>query len=308
MGSPAVTETAEPLRDDSAGRRALQPREPRPARRGRATGRAGPVAYALLALALVVSAFPFYWSFVVASNDSSVMNQVPPAVLPGGDFLENARMVFDRVPFHRSIVNSFIVSGVSTVSVVFFSTLAGFAFAKIRFRGREVLFLVVLATMLLPVQLGIIPLYMLMAEIGWLNSLRAVIVPGMVTAFGVFWMRQFVSGAVHDELLDAGRSDGCSTIRLFWHVVAPAVRPAAAVLALLTFMQTWNEFLWALVALREPEVHTVQIAMRQLNDAYYQDYGMVMAATIIGTIPVVALIAMFGRRVIGNLMEGAVKG
>lgn len=278
---------------------------PRP--RGKRT-QAGPLAYALLTLALVVSAFPFYWSFVVASNDTSVMNQVPPAFVPGPNFLENLRSVFDRIPFHRSIINSFIVSGVSTVSVVFFCTLAGFAFAKIRFRGREVLFLLVLATMLVPVQLGIIPLYMFMAEIGWLNQLRAVIVPSMVTAFGVFWMRQFISGAIPNELLEAGRADGCTTFRLFWHVVAPSVRPAAAVLALLTFMQTWNEFLWALVALREPDVHTVQIAMRQLNDAYYQDYGMVMAATIIGTVPVVILIAIFGRRVIGSLMEGSVKG
>jgi cellobiose transport system permease protein len=149
---------------------------------------------------------------------------------------------------------------------------------------------------------------MIMARLGWLNQLQAVIVPGMVTAFGVFWMRQYVKGAMPDELLDAGRVDGCSTFRLFRHVVLPAVRPAALVLALFTFMQSWNDFFWPLVVLRDPTKQTVQIALQQLNDAYYQDYGMVMAGTALAVLPVIAVFLLLGRHIIGGLMEGALKG
>ncbi len=271
-------------------------------------GKAGRGSYLTLASAVLLSIFPLYWMFVVASNDSSALNRIPPVVVPGPNFIEHSRDVFDSIPFVRAIANSFIVSGAITVSVVFFSTLAGFAFAKLRFKGRGALFLIVIATMMVPVQLGIIPQYMIMARLGWLNQLQAVIVPGMVTAFGVFWMRQYVKGAVPDELLDAGRVDGCSTFRLFLHVVVPAVRPAALVLALFTFMQSWNDFFWPLVVLRDPTKQTVQIALQQLNDAYYQDYGMVMAGTALAVLPVIAVFLMLGRHIIGGLMEGALKG
>ena len=128
--------------------------------------------------------------------------------------------------------------------MVLFSTLAGFAFAKLRFRGRNALLLVIVATMAIPVQLGLIPLYILMVKLGWVGELQAVIVPFLVTGFGVFMMRQYAAQAVSDELIEAARVDGCNTLRIYWNVVLPAVRPAAAVLGLFTFMQTWNDFLW----------------------------------------------------------------
>jgi cellobiose transport system permease protein len=201
-----------------------------------------------------------------------------------------------------------IVAGTITVSVVFFSALAGFAFAKLKFRGRGVLFTIIIATMMVPVQLGIIPQYMIMAELGWIDRLQAVILPGMVTAFGVFWMRQYISSAIPRDLLDAGRVDGCSTFGLFRYIVVPAVRPAAAVLGLFTFMQAWNEFLWPLIVLRDPTRFTVQVALQQLNDAYYQDYGMIMAGTTIAVLPILVMFAVLGRQIIGGLMEGALKG
>jgi cellobiose transport system permease protein len=285
-----------------------------PARRGVAllavgrTGRSGPLVYGLLALTALVSLFPLYWMFVVASNDSSAISRMPPAVVPGPNFLRNAGGVFEGTPFLRALGNSFIVAGTVTVSVVFFSSLAGFAFAKLPFRGRGALFVLVVGTMMVPVQLGIIPQFMIVSRLGWVNTLQAVIVPGMVTAFGVFWMRQYIIAAVPDELLDAGRSDGCSTFRLFWHIVLPAIRPAAAVLGLFTFMQAWNDFLWPLIVLRDPSVFTVQIALQQLNDAYYQNYSLVMAGTFLGTLPVLALFVVMGRQIISGIMEGAVKG
>jgi cellobiose transport system permease protein len=190
--------------------------------------------------------------------------------------------------------------------VVFFSTLAGFAFAKLRFRGRGALLLVIIGTMMVPTQLGLIPLYMLMVELGWQGTLQAVTVPFLVSGFGVFMMRQYASQAVADELIEAARVDGCSTFRIYWSVVLPALRPAAAVLALLTFMQTWNEFLWAFVVL-DSDTPTVQMSLRLLATAYYTDYSQVFAGTAIATVPLLLVFLVFGRQIIGGVMEGAVK-
>lgn len=286
------------------------------AARGRGGGRRrlrraddpGPFTYLVLAAVVVASVLPFYWMFVVASNDTSAMSQLPPRLVPGPNFVENARKVFVEIPFVQSLVNSFVVAGSITASVLFFTTLAGFAFAKLRFRGRGALFVGVVATMMVPIQLGIIPLYMIVARLGWANELKAVVVPMMVTAFGVFWMRQYIDEAVPDELLDAATVDGASTFQQFWRVVVPVVRPAMGVLGLLTFMQAWNDFFWPLVVLSTPEKHTVQIALQGLNSAYYQDYGMVMAGTFMGQLPVIAMFVLFGRHVMGGIMAGAIKG
>jgi cellobiose transport system permease protein len=297
--------------------RAAAPPVARALRRRRATagrrqdgpwiGRAGPLAYVFLGAVVAVSLFPLYWMFVVASNSNAVMAQLPPRVTPGPNLLANAERVLAALPFARALLNSFVVAGTVTASVLFFSTLAGFAFAKLRFRGREALFAFVLVTMMVPQQLGLIPLYMLMARFGWVNQLRAAIVPMMVTAFGVFWMRQYISGALHDELLEAGRVDGCSTFGLFRHIVVPAVRPAAGVLGLITFATAWNDFLWPLVVLQGQEKHTVQIALQQLNNAYIQDYSLVMAGTLMAIAPLLAMFLLFSRQMVSGVMEGSVK-
>jgi cellobiose transport system permease protein len=192
------------------------------------------------------------------------------------------------------------------VSVVFFSSLAGFAFAKLRFRGRSALLLIIVATMMVPVQMGIIPLYMIMVKIHWTGQLQAVIVPFLVTGFGVFMMRQYAEQAIPDELIEAARVDGASTFRIFWSVVFPALRPAAAVLALFQFMQTWNEFMWNFAVLT-PDNPTVQYALAMLNGAHYTDYTLVFAGTAVATVPLLIVFIVFGRQIIGGIMEGAVK-
>jgi cellobiose transport system permease protein len=284
-------------------------RRPGPARRSgglRRLRRAGPLTYALLLAVLVGSAFPVYWSFVVSAGTMADIARNPPPLIPGGHLAANIRRVFDTVAFHQALLNSLVVAGTITVSVLLFCSLAGFAFAKLRFRGRNALLLAVVGTMMVPTQLGIIPLYMLMADLGWANHLQAVIVPGMVTAFGVFWMRQFIVEAVPTELLEAARVDGASTLRLYWHVVLPAIRPAAAVLGLLTFMQAWNEFFWPLVVLT-PDNPTVQVALSVLASGYFTDYSLVLTGAALATVPVLAVFALLGRQIIGGIMEGAVK-
>lgn len=270
--------------------------------------RTSPLTYVALVMAVAFSAFPIYWMFTVATRTNDAINDLPPSLTPGGNLPSNAERVFsnDHAAFVYGLANSIVVSTAVTVSVVFFSSLAGFAFAKLRFRGRGALLMLIIGTMMVPVQLGLIPLYMLMVRFGWNGELKSVIVPFLVTGFGVFMMRQYAGEAVSDELIEAARVDGCSTIRVFWSVVFPAVRPAAAVLGLLTFMQTWNEFLVPFTLLNQ-DTPTVQLSLSLLATAYYTDYSQVFAATAIATLPLLAVFILFGRQIIGGIMEGAVK-
>ena len=278
---------------------------------GRRFRSAGPLTYVFLALVAAGSAFPLYWSLVVASHDNSAISAYPPVLTPGHMLWHNVRRVFDsgevNIDFWAALANSAIVSGAIAASVVFFSALAGFAFAKLRFRGRKALLLTVVGTMLVPVQLGVIPLYIEMVKFGWANHLHAVIAPNLASAFGVFLMRQYIVGAVPDELIDAARVDGCHTARVFWHVVLPAVRPAAAVLGLLTFMMAWNDFFWPLIVLT-PQNPTVQVAISTLQSGYVQDYALVLAGTFVSILPLLFVFLVLGRHIISGIMRGAVKG
>ena len=281
-------------------------------RRSRLRRRGGALTYVFLLLLVVFSAFPLYWSFVVASHDNSALGAYPPVLTPGGNFRDNVDRLFNagivNVDFATALLNSAIVAAVVTASVVFFSALAGFAFAKLDFRGRKLLLVVVIATMVVPVQLGVIPLYIQMNEFGWINRLEAVIAPFLVSAFGVFLMRQYIAGAVPNELIDASRVDGCHTLRVFWHVVLPAVRPVAAVLGLLTFMNTWNDFFWPLIVL-SPQNPTVQVAVSTLaGAAYVPDFALILTGTFISILPLLVVFLVLGRQIIGGIMKGAVKG
>ncbi|MBE3015568.1 carbohydrate ABC transporter permease [Microbispora sp. NEAU-D428] len=269
--------------------------------------RGHPLTYLTLVAVAFFSAFPVYWSVIVASHDNAALAEVPPPLLPGGNFFANVQRVFDTAPFALALLNSFVVAGTITVSVMFFSTLAGFAFAKLRFRGRNVLLLMTVVTMMVPTQLGIIPLYMLMIKLEWTGTMYAVIVPALVNAFGVFFMTQYLSRALPTELLEAGRIDGCGTARLFWHVVLPAARPAAAVLGMLTFMTAWNDYFWPLVVLT-PDNPTVQVALSQLASGYVRDFTLGLTGTAVATLPLVLIFVLLGKQIIGGIMQGAVKG
>jgi cellobiose transport system permease protein len=289
-------------------------RDRRHARRrplSRRLGAPGPLTYLFLIVVAAVSAFPLYWSLVVASHDNSAVSAYPPVLTPCHELFHNLGRLFNsgevNVNFWTALVNSTIVASVVTVAVVFFSALAGFAFAKLRFRGRRILLVAVIATMLVPVQLGVIPLYIEMIHFGWANHLQAVIAPNLATAFGVFLMRQYIVGSVPDELIDAARVDGCYTFGVFWHVILPAVRPVAAVLALLTFMTTWNDFFWPLVVLG-PRNPTVQVAVSTLASGYVEDYALVLTGTFVSILPLLVVFLVLGRHIISGIMRGAVKG
>jgi len=262
----------------------------------------------LLGILTVISVFPLYWSLVSASGDNASINSMPPTLVPGSHLFDNIARVFENTEMQLALMNSFIVAGTVTISVVFTSTLAGFAFAKLQFRGRTKLLALVVATMIVPPQLGIIPLYIMMANwLGWANQLQALIVPALASAFGVFFMRQYLVTALPVELLEAGRVDGCSTLRLYWNIVLPVARPASAVLGLLTFMATWNDFYWPLVVMT-PQNPTVQVALSTLKGGYIQDYSLVLAGAVLSGLPVLAVFALMGRQILDGIVAGAVKG
>ena len=214
--------------------------------------------------------------------------------------------VFNTVDFWAALGNSLVVSSVITLSVVSFSTLAGYAFAKLRFRGREGLLVFVIATLAVPTQLGIIPLFMMMKEFGWTGSLGAIMIPTLVTAFGVFFMRQYLVDNIPDELIEAARVDGASMIGTFWHVGVPAARPAMAILSLFTFMTAWTDYLWPMLV--APQNPTLQVALSQLQSARYVDYTIVMAGALMATIPLLVLFVVAGKQLVSGIMAGAVKG
>ena len=267
--------------------------------------RPGFLTYGILIALLAGGAYPLWWSFVVGSSPTSVLSQDWPPLLPGGQFWKNVVEVFDTIPFWQALLNSVIVSGVITISVVTFSTLAGFAFAKLRFRGSNALMVFVVATMAIPTQLGIIPLFILMRQFGWTGTVGAIIIPTLVTAFGVFFMRQYLVNVVPDELIDAARVDGANTLSTFWHVAVPAARPAMAILALFTFMMAWTDFLWPMIV--APQNPTLQVALSQLQSARYVDFSVVLAGAVLATLPLMIRYPSAGRERISGLMAGAVE-
>lgn len=268
--------------------------------------RPGFLSYGLLAAVLLGSAYPLWWSVVVASGTNATRALTLP-LIPGGNFFANAARVFDAIPFWTALGNSLLVSGVITASVVTFSTLAGYAFAKLRFRGRDGLMIFVIATMAIPTQLGIIPLFIVMRQLGWTGELGAVIVPTLVTAFGVFFMRQYLVDVIPDELIEAARVDGANQLRTFLTVAVPAARPAMAILALFTFMMAWTDYLWPLIVL-SPTNPTLQTALGQLQSGYYVNYSIVLAGAVLSTIPLLILFIAAGKHLISGIMQGAVKG
>ncbi|WP_159621053.1 carbohydrate ABC transporter permease [Ruania rhizosphaerae] len=271
--------------------------------------RPGWVVYGLLVTVLVASAFPFYWSFLIGSGDASSVNSPDLSWIPGGNFLANAASVVDNpaVNFWVGLRNSVIVSTTVSASVVFLSTLAGYAFAKLRFRGSKTLLVFTIATMAIPTQLGVVPLYIAMVELGWTGELGAVIVPAMTSAFGVFWMTQYLRQSLPDELIEAARVDGASMFRTFRHVGAPAARPAAAMLALFTFITTWTNFFWPFIVLDRNDP-TLPVALSLLQANYFVDYSIVLAGALLSTIPLIALFVVGGRQLVSGIMAGAVKG
>jgi cellobiose transport system permease protein len=306
MSSVAVTAQTAGKR---AARKAAQRRDRSKATRS-AQRRAGKVTYVLLGIALLISVFPLYFTLLLGSSDpvEIAQNAVPQWLPDASLFTQFAEVInADSINFWKALTNSVIVAVVVSLSVVLFSTLAGYAFAKLRFRGRGPLLVFVIATMAVPTQLGVIPLYILMSDLDWIGKLQAVIVPGLVAAFGVFWMTQYLSEALPYELIEAARVDGASMIRTFWSIALPAARPAAAMLGLFTFVQQWTNYFWPSIVLNQNNP-TLPLVVKSLQANYFVDYSLVMGGIFLVTLPLLVIFAFVGRQLVAGIMAGAVKG
>ncbi len=265
--------------------------------------------YAILSFVLVTAVGPFYWTFLIASGDRTSVYDRNLSWIPQGNFMHNVGQVLNNsaVPFWKALGNSLLSSGAISISTILFSMLAGFAFARLRFKGNKTLLVAVVATMAIPSQLGVVPLYILMSRYGWTGNLSAIIIPGLVSAFGVFWMTQYLTQALPSELIEAARVDGCNMIRTFWHVAVPVARPAAFMLGLFTFVGSWNNFFWPFIVLGNQNP-TLPVALSLLQAEKNVDWSIVMTGVLLATIPLLLLFIVTGKQLVVGIMQGAVKG
>lgn len=278
---------------------------------GGANRRPGWLTYAFLTVVLLIAIYPLYYAFLVGSSTKEEVARHPiPSLIPQGNLLKNIHSVITSdIGFWSALTNSIVIAVVTSLSVVLFATLAGYSFAKLRFRGRGPLLVFVIGTTAIPTQLGVVPLFLVMKQLHLIGTLPAVILPGLVTAFGVFWMTQYLESALPYELIEAARVDGASMFRTFWSIALPAARPAATMLGLFTFVASWTNYFWPLIVLGAvPGKTTLPVALKMLQASYYADYSQVMAGVITSVIPLLLLFIVAGRQLVTGIMAGAVKG
>ncbi|SET24520.1 carbohydrate ABC transporter membrane protein 2, CUT1 family [Oceanobacillus limi] len=263
--------------------------------------------YTFLIIASFISIFPFYWMFVMATRPSAAYNSIPPTMTPGDRLVENFLAVLDKIPFFGAMWNTLVLCAVVTLVVLFISSLAGFAFAKFKFPGKNILFISILLTMIIPPQLGLIPQYYLVAKFGLLDTLFGAMIIFFLNPLGIFLMRQYIGQSVSDELVEAAKLDGCSNFRIFRSIVLPIILPAFATLGIIVFTATWGEFLWQFTVLRDPESYTIQVALSSLNTTNNVDFGMMLSGVFWATIPLVVVFLMFNKLFISSITEGSIK-
>ncbi|MEV7780189.1 carbohydrate ABC transporter permease [Kitasatospora sp. NPDC088351] len=255
-----------------------------------------------------LSVGPFYWLVVSATQKDGDIFDWPPRLLPGGSLGDNLDHLQAKIGLLRVVGNSLLVAGLQTAGALVVALLAGYAFAKFRFRGRTVLFALLLSTLVVPEQVMLVPLFKMMMSFGLLDSYQAMVLPGLCVPFAIFLMRQALSG-MPDELLDAARVDGAGEFRVLWSVVVPVMRPVLAALSIFLFLGSWNQFVWPLIALRSPEMHTLPVALATLHgNESNTDYGAILAGTALSTLPMMVLFLVLQRQFISGLLAGATKG
>ncbi|MGW7417829.1 carbohydrate ABC transporter permease [Streptomyces sp. NPDC054863] len=259
-----------------------------------------------LAIALAAVLLPFYWLVVAATHSSDEIFAAPPPLLPGDHLAENLAALQEAASFGQVVLNSLLVAALYTVCAGVVCTLAGYAFAKYRFRGRDRLFGVLMLGLVIPQQVTLIPLFKMMAQWEWLNTYQAVLMPNLALPFGIFLMRQSMA-ALPDELLDSGRMDGCGEFRLFLRVVVPPMRPALAALAIFLFLFQWNDFIWPLIVLRDSASYTIPVALAALQGVDDTDYGAILTGTAVAAIPMALVFLVLQRHFVSGLLAGAVK-
>lgn len=265
------------------------------------------VMYGILIMAAILSLMPFYWMLISSLKPLDEILTFPVWLIPLHPTVNNYNELLTTTLFVRSVFNSLVVASFNVVLQTFLCALAGFAFAKYQFRGRALLFTLVLGTVMIPVSVQLVPNYIVMGRLKWLDTYLPLIIPSAANAFGIFWMRQYMY-SIPDELLDAGRLDGASEFGVFWRIVLPVARPALGALALFVFTTSWNDFLQPLVYLRSQEVFTVQLMIASIfRVRFQQNFHLLMAASVLAIIPMTMLFFTLQRQFIAGLTVGSLK-
>ena len=261
----------------------------------------------LIGLALLM-AFPFYYMLVTSTHRTSEILTIPPPMWFGGSLAWNYQDLVAALPFWNSLWNSFAIAITHTALVLFFCSLAGYAFAKYQFPGKEGLFAFLLATLMVPGVIGLIPSFVIMRWLSWIDTWYPLIVPGIANAFGIFWMRQYIDSAIPGDMIDAARIDGAHEFRIYWNIIVPVIAPALAALAILTFMGKWNDFQWPLLILKEEAKYTLPVALSTLRSLRGTEIGVQILGATGAILPILIVFLTASRQFISGITAGAVKG
>ncbi len=265
------------------------------------------LAVSLLLLFAAATLLPLYWIAVSAFQPPSVVITFPPSLYPSPPTWVNFARLFNGSQILRWLLNSLLVTGAVTMSHLLLATLAGYTLAKKSFPGSRLVFWTVISLMLIPGQLTLIPLYALIIKLEWVNTYKALIVPALIGPFSIFLMKQFLQ-TLPSELIDAARIDGCGEWGVFRRVILPMAKPGMAVLGIFTFTGTWNDFLWPLIVTNQASMMTLQIGLHSLQNAFYTDYGLLMAGAAVSALPMIAVFLLFQPFFVRGVTIGALKG
>ena len=261
----------------------------------------------VLALAAAVSLVPVIWTVLSSLKANDAIFAVPMRWLPTTLQWNNYSDAFQVAPFGRYFLNSAIVAASVTATTVFFGAMAGYGFSKFRFPGRNLVFGLILSTFMIPFPVIMIPLFVLVRNFGWVNTYWGLIIPGALTGFAVFMMRQFIQ-AIPSELFDAARIDGAGEVRIFLTIVLPLARPALATLGILTFLDSWNNLLWPLIVIQSDEMETIPLGLTKFSTIYSTNYAQMLAMAVIASLPVLVFFIIGRRQIINSMMLSGIKG
>lgn len=262
--------------------------------------------YSILGVVTLLTLGPVLWMVSASFMPTGETGLVPPRVLPSQITFEHYTALFSQLNLTRYFINSIVVSVSITLISLLLNSMAGYAFAKFRFRGRDQVFRALLSALVVPAQVTMLPLFLLLRELGLVNTYLGIIVPGMTSVFGIFLIRQFAM-SLPDSLIEAARMDGASELRIYFRIILPLLRPILVTLALFTFMGAWNDFMWPLIVMTDNSMYTLPVALANLSGEHEQDVELMMAGSVVTILPVVVLFLSFQRSYIRGIMLGGVK-
>jgi multiple sugar transport system permease protein len=263
--------------------------------------------HVLLIAGAAITLFPLLWMLSASFMSDGEATSLPPHLVPHAATLQQYRQLFVRLNIGHAFFSSAVIALTVMVGSVLFSSMAGYAFAKLRFRGRERMFGLLLTALVIPPQVGMLPLFLFMKQLHLVNTYWGAIIPSLATVFGIFLIRQFML-SIPQELLEAARLDGAGELRIYWSIALPLARPILATLATFMFMSTWNDFMWPLIILSDQAHHTLPVALANLSGEHVLDVELMMAGSVVTVLPVLALFIVLQRYYIAGLMAGSVKG